>query len=69
MVLVELAFDLAQQVLRRGGSFVCKLFHGEGFDDFVRTARKRFTKVIVFKPQSSRSKSNETYLIATGFRQ
>ncbi len=68
MYLVELALDLARQVLRPGGGFLTKIFHGEGFDDFMRDARTSFDKVITRKPAASRPRSREVYLLGTGFR-
>ncbi len=68
MLLAELALDLAIRVLKPGGSFVCKLFHGEGFDDFVRQVRQHFKTVSVRKPASSRPGSRETYLVARTYR-
>jgi len=68
MYLVEISLELARQVLKPGGSFVTKIFHGEGFDDFVRDARKHFKKVKVRKPKASRPDSRETYLVARGYR-
>lgn len=68
MLLAELALDLATRVLKPGGSFVCKLFHGEGFDDFVREVRRHFKRVAVRKPASSRPGSRETYLVARTYR-
>ena len=43
--LVELALDMAQQVLNPGGAFVAKIFHGEGFDQVLQEARSHFAKV------------------------
>ncbi|MDX1633448.1 MAG: 23S rRNA (uridine(2552)-2'-O)-methyltransferase RlmE [Marinobacter sp.] len=68
MYLVELALDLACQILKPRGSFVTKVFHGEGYDDFVKTVRECFDKVVVRKPDSSRARSREVYLVARGFR-
>lgn len=68
MLLAELALDFAQRVLRPGGDFVVKLFHGEGFDGFVRDCRASFEHVRVRKPEASRGDSRETYLVARGFR-
>jgi len=68
MYLAELALELAVSVLGRDGAFVCKLFHGEGFDDFVRDCRKRFKQVRVRKPAASRPASRETYLVARTIR-
>lgn len=67
MYLVELALDLARRVLKPGGSFVCKVFQGEGFDEFVREARNSFGRVRVIKPEASRSGSREVYLVARNF--
>ncbi len=67
MYLAELALDLARRVLRKGGSFVCKVFQGEGFDDFVRDARNSFGRVRVIKPGASRAGSREVYLVARNF--
>lgn len=68
MYLVELAFDMAQQVLKPKGAFVAKVFHGEGFDAFLQDARTRFDKVVIRKPSASRSRSREVYLVAKGFK-
>jgi 23S rRNA (uridine2552-2'-O)-methyltransferase len=68
MYLAELALDTAKQTLRPGGGFVVKLFHGEGFDDFVREIRPAFGGVRVRKPAASRKGSRETYLIARDYQ-
>jgi 23S rRNA (uridine2552-2'-O)-methyltransferase len=64
--LVELAVDLASQVMKPDGVFIAKLFQGEGFDEFVRHARTMFNTVNVRKPDASRSKSREVYMVAKG---
>ncbi len=68
MYLVELALDLARRVLKRKGSFVCKLFQGEGFDQFVVDVRRSFGKVRVMKPKASRAGSREVYLVARNYQ-
>jgi 23S rRNA (uridine2552-2'-O)-methyltransferase len=67
MHLAELALDTARRILKPGGNFVCKVFQGEGFDEFVRDARNSFERVRVFKPEASRSASREVYLVARNF--
>jgi len=67
MYLVELAHDMARRVLKRRGSFVCKVFQGEGFDEFVRDVRNSFERVRVIKPKASRAGSREVYLVARNF--
>jgi 23S rRNA (uridine2552-2'-O)-methyltransferase len=68
MYLVELALDMAQAILKPGGAFVAKLFHGSGFDDYIKTVRQQYSKVVMRKPEASRARSRETYIVATGFK-
>ncbi|MBU1190496.1 MAG: 23S rRNA (uridine(2552)-2'-O)-methyltransferase RlmE [Gammaproteobacteria bacterium] len=65
MYMVELAVDFAREMLRPGGSFVCKVFQGEGFDQLVQDLRKDFARVVVRKPKASRPRSREVYLVAS----
>ena len=66
--LVELALDMAQQVLAPGGTFVTKVFHGEGFDQVFQATKSHFVKVLTRKPQASRPRSREVYMVAKEFR-
>ncbi|MGL5286526.1 23S rRNA Um-2552 2'-O-methyltransferase [Aeromonas sp. RU39B] len=68
MYLVELALDMCHQVLRSDGSFVVKVFQGEGFDSYLDEIRKIFKSVKIRKPDSSRSRSREVYIVASGFK-
>lgn len=68
MYLAELALDAARELLENGGDFVIKLFHGEGFDQFVQTVRREFSSISIKKPDASRSRSREVYLLAAGFK-
>lgn len=68
MYLVELALDMCHQVLKKNGSFAVKVFQGEGFEQYVQLVRDVFTTVRIRKPDSSRSRSPETYIVATGFK-
>ncbi len=63
MYLAELALAFAEQWLEPGGSFVVKVFHGEGFDDFVKQCRSLFDKVQIRKPAASRPRSREVYVL------
>jgi len=63
MYLAELALGFAEQWLEPGGSFVVKVFHGEGFDDFVKQSRSLFEKVQIRKPTASRPRSREVYVL------
>lgn len=68
MYLAELALDLAKKTLKRRGNFVCKLFQGQGADDFIVNARHSFEKVRVMKPKASRPGSSEVYLVARNYQ-
>ncbi|MEI6145562.1 MAG: 23S rRNA (uridine(2552)-2'-O)-methyltransferase RlmE [Methylococcales bacterium] len=66
--LAELALDTAKTVLSKNGSFLVKLFHGEGFEIYCQEVQRHFTKVIIRKPKASRPRSNEVYILAKGFK-
>jgi len=63
--LVELALEFAQKTLKKNGGFLAKVFQGEGFDGFIETLRQNFDQVTIRKPQASRARSREVYVIAT----
>jgi 23S rRNA (uridine2552-2'-O)-methyltransferase len=64
----ELALETAKTVLAKGGTFLVKLFHGEGFEEFYQEVQKSFSKVVIRKPKASRPRSNEVYILAKGFK-
>ena len=66
--LAELALELAEKVLSSNGVFIAKLFQGQGFDVFVLDVRKLFSEVSIIKPDASRSRSREVYLMAKGLK-
>lgn len=68
MYLVELALDMCREVLAPKGSFVVKVFQGEGFDQYLQEVRSMFSSVKTRKPDSSRARSREVYLVASGFK-
>lgn len=68
MYLAELALELARDVLAEGGSYVVKVFQGEGFDEYIRQCKDSFAKVMIRKPDASRARSREVYVVAQGFK-
>jgi len=68
MHLAEIALDMARRVLKPGGDALIKVFQGSGFEDLVKGARHEFGRVKVVKPQASRARSPEMYLLAMKFR-
>lgn len=68
MYLAELALDFARRVLKPNGTVLIKTFQGAGFKELTDTARQAFSKVRFAKPDASRARSSELYLLASGFR-
>jgi 23S rRNA (uridine2552-2'-O)-methyltransferase len=68
LYLGELALEMAQSVLAKDGTFLVKLFQGEGFEDYCKQVQQSFAKVMIRKPKASRPRSNEVYLLARGFK-
>ena len=60
------AWHCAQRVLRAQGNFVCKAFHGEGFDALLSMLKTHFATVRIYKPPASKTQSREVYLVALG---
>jgi 23S rRNA (uridine2552-2'-O)-methyltransferase len=68
MYLVELALDMTRQVLRPKGDFVAKVFQGAGSDAYLKDLRSSFEKLFIRKPDASRARSREIYVVAKGFK-
>jgi 23S rRNA (uridine2552-2'-O)-methyltransferase len=64
--LCRAALFIAQETLVSGGSFVCKIFHGEDFKRFSDSVKQEFNRHKIFKPQSSRKASKEIYIVGLG---
>lgn len=61
--LCELALDFCTKWLKPDGAFLVKVFHGVGFEDYRRQMREAFKTVQIRKPEASRERSNEIYLL------
>ena len=68
MNLAELALDFSSQVLKPGGDLLMKVFQGAGFQELVQAARRQFGTVKMRKPDASRARSAEMYLLARNRR-
>jgi len=66
--LAELALDFAVNHLKPQGNFLVKVFQGSGFEALVAEVRRRFVRVMIRKPEASRSRSNEVYVVAKGLK-
>lgn len=61
--LSELALAFSVEYLKPGGNFLVKVFQGEGFEPYIKEMRAVFKQVATRKPQASRGRSNEIYLL------
>lgn len=66
MHLAELALDFSVRHLQPGSAFLVKVFQGVGFEDYVKLMRSHFGRVVTRKPDASRGRSNELYLLGIG---
>ena len=56
---------MAIKTLTPNGTFFIKVFQGAGFDEYVKSCRSAFSRVIIRKPKASRARSKEVYLLAS----
>ena len=68
VALIEAALEMAEDVLKPGGTFVGKVFQGGATGDLLARIKQRFATVKHVKPPASRAESVELYLVAQGFR-
>ncbi len=65
--LFERALEIAEATLAPGGAFLAKLFQGPAFHDLITRCRRQFGSVKIMKPESSRTRSIEQYVLARGW--
>lgn len=68
MGLVEEVVFFASEVLSPGGTLLIKLFQGSGFEALIKDVRSQFEKVFIRKPEASRARSSECFLLAKNFK-
>lgn len=68
MYLAESALDLARTTLHEGAYFLVKVFQGAGFEDYLKQLKSSFQTVKTRKPDASRQRSREVYLLGVGFK-
>lgn len=69
MHLAELGLAFSRDWLKPEGAFLVKVFQGYGYEDFVREMREVFKVVATRKPDASRDRSAEVYLLGKGLKQ
>lgn len=66
--LCELALDFAREHLKEGGNFLVKVFQGSGYQEFMQMMKEVFQVVQTRKPDASRNRSSEIYLLGRNKR-
>jgi 23S rRNA (uridine2552-2'-O)-methyltransferase len=61
--LCEKSLQLAEEILKKNGNYLCKLFMGEDFKNFLNNFKKKFKQIRLYSPPASRKSSSEIYLI------
>ena len=64
--LAQRALEIGLEVLKDGGFFLCKVFEGEDFPQFLKRCRGAFERIKIVKPKASRKESREIYLLGMG---
>ena len=67
MAMCETAFDFAKKTLAPGGAFVAKVLRGGTEQELLADMKKHFKKIHHAKPDSSRARSTELYMVGLGF--
>ena len=65
--LASRSLEIAKTILEKGGSFVCKIFEGEGTTEFFEKTAALFKKTKRFRPKAVRREGREIYIIAKYF--
>jgi len=66
IALADRVLEIAGIVSKKGGHFLCKVFEGEDFPQFLKKVKSKYEWVKIIKPQASRKKSREIYLLGMG---
>ena len=66
--LCKQSLNIADEILKKNGNFLCKLFMGQEFDEFIKFIKTKFKIVKLFSPPASRKSSSEIYVIGKYFK-
>ena len=62
------AMNFSKEIISANGFFISKIFMGSSFNEIVAAGKKIFKELKVFKPQSSRKDSKESFIICKKLR-
>ncbi|MFI4853167.1 MAG: RlmE family RNA methyltransferase [Candidatus Makana argininalis] len=65
--LVKLSLFFCKNFLIKGGNLIVKIFQGNGFEKIIKDIKSKFMYVKIIKPQSSKKKSKEIYILSKGY--
>ena len=68
MELSQQALEIAKEVLKPSGSFFVKVFQGDMLSDFVQKVKQNFVNVVLVKPEASRAKSAEIFILGRSLK-
>jgi 23S rRNA (uridine2552-2'-O)-methyltransferase len=68
MYLAELGLEFSRAHLKPDGAFLVKVFQGTDYEAFIRAMREVFKVVAVRKPDASRDRSAELYVLGRALR-
>jgi 23S rRNA (uridine2552-2'-O)-methyltransferase len=62
------ALEIALETLRPSGGFFVKVFQGDMLDDFRKKVKNHFQEVRLVKPEASRGKSSELFILGLNLK-
>jgi 23S rRNA (uridine2552-2'-O)-methyltransferase len=68
MELSQQALEIAKEVLKPSGSFFVKVFQGDMLSDFIQKVKQNFVNVVLVKPEASRAKSAEIFILGRSLK-
>lgn len=66
--LATAVLNISDNILKKDGNLIMKAFQGEAYQELINKLKKKFRTVKTTKPNSSRKRSSEMYVIARGFK-
>lgn len=67
--LAQRSLEIALEILKPSGNFFVKAFQGDMLSDFVKKMEKYFEYVRIIKPEASRAKSSEIFILGMRLKQ
>lgn len=68
MELSQQALEIAKEILKPSGSFFVKVFQGDMLSDFIQKVKQNFVNVVLVKPEASKAKSAEIFILGRSLK-